>query len=89
MTGPRPEEIVKTKGHVYFVDIWCPTIRISWELDGEPHKLSKAYDRQKDEDVAAALNCRVIRRWNSFATQPNLRDRILFLIAEDEKHAFS
>jgi very-short-patch-repair endonuclease len=85
----RREEKVVAFGNTYFIDVWCPALRIAFEADGAQHRNTRPRDRGRDEDISKALNCRVVRKWNSLYLKPGLRDRILQIIGEDEKHAFS
>jgi very-short-patch-repair endonuclease len=84
----RREEKVRAFGNTYFIDVWCPTLRIAFEADGAQHKNTKPRDRGRDEDIAKVMNARVIRKWNSWYLTGDLRTKILNLISEPEKHAF-
>ena len=71
------EERLNVYGHIYFADVWCHQHRIWFECDGAGHHNQKAYDRGRDEDIAAVTGFRVCRRWNSWYLKPGLSQRIL------------
>jgi very-short-patch-repair endonuclease len=85
----RREEKVKAFGQTYFIDVWCPALHIAFEADGAHHRLTRPRDRRRDEAIRQTLNCRVVRRWNRYYLTGDLKRKILIIIAEDEKHAFS
>jgi very-short-patch-repair endonuclease len=85
----RKEERVRAFCNTYFIDVWCPTLRIGWECDGAGHRNSHPRDRGRGEDIAKVMNCRMIRRWNRWYLTGDLKQKILVIIGEGDKHAFS
>ena len=48
------------KGNMYFLDFYIPQIKTAVEIDGKQHKLSKAYDKQRDMDFNS-IGIRTVR----------------------------
>lgn len=85
----KREEKVKAFGRTYFIDVWCPRLRLAFEADGAHHRLTRPSDRRRDEAIRQTLNCKICRRWNRWYLTGDLKRKILIIIAEDEKHALS
>lgn len=47
----------------YILDFFCPQMRLAIELDGEQHKDSKEYDKERDVLLRKA-DIQTIRFWN-------------------------
>ena len=47
----------------YVLDFYCPKTRLAIELDGEQHKGSLEYDKER-EYFLTAKNIKIIRFWN-------------------------
>lgn len=48
----------------YILDFFCPQIRLAVELDGEYHKETETYDKER-ENFLGDKNIATIRFWNS------------------------
>jgi very-short-patch-repair endonuclease len=67
------------------VDVLCRGIKIIIEADGAGHSNQKRYDTQRDAMLREVTGCQVIRRYNQFFLQPNLRERLTELLIEIDR----
>jgi very-short-patch-repair endonuclease len=67
------------------VDVLCRGIKIIIEADGAGHLHQKRYDIQRDTMLREVTKCEVIRRYNGFFLQPNLKERLTDLLGEIDR----
>lgn len=72
--------------HNRLTGAWCiadfvlPDRRMVIELDGFQHRFQKGYDVGRDQWIREFSGYAVARFWNSWATEPGLRDRVILLL---------
>jgi very-short-patch-repair endonuclease len=67
------------------VDVLCRGIKIIIEADGAGHLHQKRYDIQRDAMLREVTGCEVLRRYNAFFLQPNLKERLADLLVEIDR----
>jgi very-short-patch-repair endonuclease len=67
------------------VDVLCRGIKIIVEADGAGHLHQKRYDIQRDAMLREVTGCQIIRRYNQFFLQPNLKERLTDLLVEIDR----
>jgi very-short-patch-repair endonuclease len=80
---PFEREVIlrhRTTGAWCIADFMLPQHAIVIELDGAQHRLQRGYDAGRDRWIEEFTGCRVIRRWNTWATEPALRGRMAALL---------
>jgi very-short-patch-repair endonuclease len=82
----QQERIVWYDGSLYIrPDFWLPHRRVACELDGNQHKETRKYDREKDDMIRRQLNASILREWNSWYTAPDLPGRLAGRLIEIDR----
>jgi very-short-patch-repair endonuclease len=58
------------------VDVLCRGIKIIIEADGAGHLRQKRYDIQRDAMLRDVTGCAVLREYNRYFLEPNLKERL-------------